>query len=311
MSCLEDVRSDHDARGQLARFLQLLVGHELLGGGKVLDRGDPALARFFQDRAHLHEMLLERDGRDDLLHEIHGIALENTGEPPARVLLELAAFRRRRRLVDPRELQREGVREVHAAIEAAHEHGMIRRHRIDEAPIRCEGTGALTRRGCFAARARLPLLVGAPHAAGDPASLGEALRRPLDAFAKRLRFVHVEEVHSREERSRAVDVNVGIIEPGRSECSCEIDLSRRRFLEASNLLVRPHGENAIALHGERLRPGPGRLESVDPAIHENDVGCVLSSSSGCDAENEGDDEGAHVDPPAASVNRVAGGGKFE
>jgi hypothetical protein len=123
--------------------------------------------------------------------------------------------------------------------------------------------------------------------------------------------VHVEQVHSREERSRPVDVNVGVVEPGRRERAAEIDLPSRCPLEAPNLCVRPHGENAIALDGESLGPGPGRLEGCDPAVHQDGVGCVLSSSGGGDGENEGGDGDAHVSPPAASLIRVAGGGKFE
>ena len=270
---------DHDAARQLATALEVLVGHELLGGRQILNRRHPAFTGFFQDGAHLQEALLERDWRNLLPHEIVRGSFEDTCQSAVRIFHDLAIGGRGRALIDAGDLEREAIGEMHAAIEPADEHGMFAGDGVDQLAVRRERAGCRrSQRRILSGRVLTPLLVCSPHAARDPAPVRKPLRGRLEALLERGRFVHVEQVHTAQQSTRAFHVNVRVVESWGDESAVEVDLTGVRARERPRLGVGADGEEPLAFDGEGFRPRLALLDRIHPAVDENEIGCVFGKS---------------------------------
>ena len=200
------------------------------------------------------------------------------------VLRDPPARRVRRGVGDARHLEREAVREEHRTVEAVDEDGVIRGHVVDEGAVRRERSARTRIAGLrgglsFAAgRPHLPLLVRAPVAPRDPAPGRQAFGRARDLLTEAVGLVHLEQVHSHDERTRALDVHVAVVEAGRHEGAAQVDDARVRAHQRLRLCVRPDDGDVFAADGDRLGRGPRLVERVHVSVDEDEIRGVLGSA---------------------------------
>ena len=220
---LEDVGSGQDARGQFALLLEMLVGHHLFCVRQILDGGHTAFAGFGQDRTNSHQPLFKRHGWNDVFDQCHCSAAQNAGQPPFGRAFDLATGGLDRCFIDSGKFQRQRVGQIHAAVEAADQHRMLRGNGVDEGPVGSERTIARPLACALATGTCLPLLVGAPGTADDPTACGQPLGCTFYPFGEGNRLVDVQQIDTGDEHTGGIHVHMGIVEPGADECAGEVD----------------------------------------------------------------------------------------
>jgi len=123
--------------------------------------------------------------------------------------------------------------------------------------------------------------------------------------------VNVEQVHTGEQRSGAVDVHVRVVEPGRHESAARIDDARLRARKLANLRRRSDGHDAIAGDCHGFRRGPRRVHRVDNGVDNREVDTLALRQQRNERADDEDEEpqdlfhAPHANTPARMRTRAA------
>src|SRR5688572_11806985 len=116
--------------------------------------------------------------------------------------------------------------------------------------------------------------------------------------------MNVEQVRADQQRSGRVDVHVRVVETGKREPSFEIDDAGLRPAARADLHRGPDRDDAVAFDGHGLGPGLRRVECVDAAIGENQVGVLRRGRCGR-SQGGNEHQSAHGGTILPPVRRTA------
>ena len=250
-----------DPARQLPGPIQVLVGFEgrgeFVGEGHFMDRRHAALGGVGEGGLDRPDIVLERRGRDQRGHEVHGRFLEDPRRlARRRVLEDLAAGRRRGVLGDAGHPQGDAVGQPDVEVVAPDEHGILRRFPVD--PF-LGGQG----------RRIDPLLVPGP--VEDPGPLLHRGDLGRESGGELLPAPDVLELDAREGVSALKEMGMAVDESRKDELAVEPDDRRPLGRGRDDLGVRSDAGDASLADEDGLGPRPGRVHRPDPPADEEEV----------------------------------------
>ena len=235
-------------------------------GPRALQRGQIAPASHHVDRCHpesrcvaeRHRQRVIRLGggrcRNGAPDRARRVVLEDPRRLPGRgVAHDLAAGRGARGARDAGEPEREGVRDAHVTVEAAHEDRVVRRDGVDPLPPR-EG------------RAGPALVVPVPT--GDPSPFRQPPGELGDPTRELRRTVRVPQVHRHHLETAIHEVGVGVPEARQHAAAPAVEHARGGPAEPVHVPLRAHGDDRVAADGDPRGPWPRRVSGPHLSVHE-------------------------------------------
>ena len=118
--------------------------------------------------------------------------------------------------------------------------------------------------------------------------------------------MHVEQVHADQKCARRIDMHVSVIEPRQREGALQVDDAGGWAREAANLSLGPNGHDVFASSRQCFNPGLPRIERVDPASGEHEVGGDRRLRRNDRREAEDQEEGERRGLHARIMNQFLG-----
>ncbi len=258
--------ADH-ARGERAALggrhvgIEAVLDRRVLADDRVLPRGDAQCVQVTLPDQQPLNLLLERRARDQPADEVHRPFVERPAGGAVGVALDAAVGGVGRAGVHARELERPRVDPGAVVVAVVDEHRAVG----DELVQDVLGRGAAGEH------------VHRPPAPEDPLGARVRPRVRRDQGSVLLQAVRLGQVDPQPVEPRGRRVHVRILEAREQEPAGQVDDLRRRADELADIRVGPHRDDATVADGDGLYPAPERVDGVDAAVREGEIGGRVGS----------------------------------